>query len=723
MNMQLVLKITKVIKAIILSSFMIISVQLKAQSYPFQNTNLSDDDRIDNLLSLMTLEEKVNCLGTNPTVERLGVYGTGHVEGLHGLAMGTPGNWGGKNPVPTTTFPQAYGMGHTWDKNMLYQMGEIEGYEVRYMAQSPKYKRGGLVVRAPNADLGRDPRWGRTEECYSEDPFLTGSLSVAFIKGLQGPNDKYWQAASLMKHFLANSNEDSRTWSSSNFNERQLREYYAYPFQMGVEKGGSKAYMAAYNKVNEIPMMVSPVLKEITVKEWNQNGIICTDGGALKLLISDHKYYNSLAMGAAMAVKSGINQFLDRYKEAIMEAIEFGYINESDIDQVLRGAFRVMLKLGLLDKDQTSNPYSTIGVLNEEEPWLKKEHQQAVRVATQKSIVLLKNEKKTFPVNSKKVKKITIVGQLADQVLLDWYSGSAPYVVTPLEGIKKRLGKQIEITYVPDSLLVEALKSAKEADMVLAFAGNHPTGNAGWAEVTRDSYGKESVDRKSINLEDEEWIKQIFEVNQNTALVLVSSFPYAINWSQHNLPAILFLTHNSQEMGHALADVISGDYNPAGRLTQTWPISEELLPPLLDYNIWNNRTYMYTENSVLYSFGYGLSYTEFAYSNLEISPAENEFTLSFDVKNIGETDGEEVVQLYISFPDSKVVRPLKTLKGFDRVFIKKGEKRKIQLTVAKEELKYWDTVTNKMVLENGKVNFLICSSSKDIRLIKSIELK
>ena len=299
----------------------------KKQQYPFQNPNLDTEKRIDNLLSLMTLEEKVAVLSTNPSVPRLGVVGTGHVEGLHGLALGGPGEWGGKGkePITTTTFPQAYGLGETWDVDLIQKVAQVEGYEARYAFQ--KYHRGGLVVRAPNADIARDPRWGRTEESYGEDAFFNGTMTVAFVKGLQGNHPKYWQSASLMKHFLANSNEDGRTYTSSDFDERLWREYYSVPFRMGVVEGGSRAYMASYNKVNGIPAMVHPMLKDITQKEWGQNGIICTDGGAFKLLLSDHKYYADSYLGAAAAVKAGINQFLDDYKEGVDGAIAKGYLN------------------------------------------------------------------------------------------------------------------------------------------------------------------------------------------------------------------------------------------------------------------------------------------------------------------------------------------------------------------------------------------------------------
>src|SRR5450432_2863908 len=273
--------------------------------YPFLDSSLPVEKRIDNILQLLTVEEKINCLGTNPTVTRLGIMGTGHSEGLHGLALGVPGGWGRKEPVATTNFPQAIGMAETWDPDLIKQAAEIEGVEARYLTQTEKYKRAGLVIRAPNADLGRDPRWGRTEECYGEDPFFNGTLVVAFIKGLQGNDPKYWQASSLMKHFLANSNENGRDSSTSDFDERQFREYYSVPFRMGIE-AGSRAFMAAYNSYNGIPCVVHPMLEEIARGEWGNDGIICTDGGAMKLLTDAHKYVPDYAHSCAAIIKCNV---------------------------------------------------------------------------------------------------------------------------------------------------------------------------------------------------------------------------------------------------------------------------------------------------------------------------------------------------------------------------------------------------------------------------------
>ncbi|KQB43754.1 Beta-glucosidase-like glycosyl hydrolase [Flavobacterium daejeonense] len=539
----------------------------KQQQYPFQNPNLDVEKCIDNLLSLMTLDEKIAVLSTNPSVPRLGVVGAGHVEGLHGLALGGPGKWGGKEkePIPTTTFPQAYGLGETWDVNLIQKVAQIEGYEARYALQ--KYHRGGLVVRAPNADIARDPRWGRTEESYGEDAFFNGTMTVAFVKGLQGNHPKYWQSASLMKHFLANSNEDGRTYTSSDFDERLWREYYALPFQMGVVKGGSRAYMTAYNKVNGIPAMVHPMLKNITQKEWGQDGIICTDGGAFKLLLSDHKYYADKYLGAAAAIKAGINQFLDDYKDGVNGAIAKEYLTEKEIDEVIRGNFRVMIKLGMLDIPD-KNPYAKIGTGKDTiDPWKTEGHKKIALEATQKSIVLLKNDSELLPLQKDKLKTIAVVGPRADEVLLDWYSGTPPYMVTPLQGIKDKLSSNVEILYAKNNSDGKAAAIAKKADVVIVVVGNHPICNAGWADCPVPSEGKEAVDRQSITLEQEDLIKVVYQANPNTVVALISSFPYAINWTQENVPAILHMTQNSQELGTALADVLFGDYNPAGRLT------------------------------------------------------------------------------------------------------------------------------------------------------------
>jgi beta-glucosidase len=315
---------------------------------PFRDTKLSDDQRIADLQGRLTLDEKVNLMTDHPKIPRLGLVFSGQVEGLHGLALGGPGGWGGRGrtPLPTTTFPQEKGLGATWDTELLKKIAAVEGYEARYDYQNPLYDRGGLVIRAPNADLSRDPRWGRTEESMGEDPYLVGSMTVAFARGLQGPDPKHWLSASLMKHFLANENEDTRSSSSSDFDERLFREYYSVPFRMGFEQGGSRAVMASYNAWNGTTMMVNPVLKDVMIKEWGNDGIICTDGGALGLLITAHHAYPDKEHGVAAAIKAGINHFLDTYKDDLNKALKDGLVTEADIDAVEKNLLRVYLRLG-----------------------------------------------------------------------------------------------------------------------------------------------------------------------------------------------------------------------------------------------------------------------------------------------------------------------------------------------------------------------------------------
>jgi beta-glucosidase len=373
--------------------FFLISFAAPAQTYPFQDKGLPEDQRIRNLISLMTTDEKINCLFPMISVPRLGIRGTHSIEGLHGLAYSGPANWAVRGPKasPTTSFPQSIGLAETWDPDLLKKVADWEATECRYLAQNQKFGTGGLIVFAPNADIGRDIRWGRTEECYGEDPFLNGTLVTAYVKGLQGDDPVYWKTASLMKHFLANSNENNRAFNSSNFDDRLFREYYSWAFWKGVTDGGSQAFMAAYNKYNGIPCTVSPVLRNVTMKEWGLRGIISTDGGAFKQLLTTHAYYSSLAIAAAECIKAGITVFLDDYKASVKEALQMNLISEKEIDEAIYGNFRVILKLGLLDSP-IQNPYSAIGITDTVAPWTKREAGNLVRLATEKSIVLMKND-------------------------------------------------------------------------------------------------------------------------------------------------------------------------------------------------------------------------------------------------------------------------------------------------------------------------------------------
>jgi beta-glucosidase len=597
----------------------------------------------------------------------------------------------------------------------MKKIGALEGEEGRYNYQNPVFDFGGIVMRAPNVDLSRDPRWGRTEESMGEDPYLVGTMSVAFIHGLQGPDPKHWQAASLMKHFLANENESGRSYTSSDFDERLFREYYSVPFRMGFEQGGSRAVMAAYNSWNGTPMMIHPVLKEVMVKEWGNDGLICTDGGALGLLVTDHKSFPDKEHGSAAAVKAGINRFLDEYKPDLTKALKDGLLTEADMDASLRNMLRLHLRLGEMDPDGV-DPYAKIGRETNGmlPPWDRASSRELVRQATDESIVLLKNENNTLPLNREKLKVIAVIGPWTNEVLLDWYSGTPPYNVGIVQGIEEA-AKGAKVIYTDGSNVAEAQTLARKADVAIVVVGNHPTCNAGWDQCPVPSNGKEDVDRKAIILEQEDLVKKIFAANPHTVEVLRSGFPYAIVWSQRNLPAIVHMTHNSEEEGHGLADVLFGAYSPAGRLNQTWPASDTQLPPMMDYDIRHGRTYMYAKEKPLYAFGYGLSYTSFAYESLSLSApsanGEGKVAVTVKVKNTGTRASDEVVQMYVQHLGSAVERPQLELKGFERVNIEPGAEKNVVLELNPRDLAYWDSARHAWRVEKEPVRILAGGSS------------
>ena len=725
---------TMICFAIIFSAASIVDAQ-----HAFNDMKLNDEKRIDLLLDMLTLDEKISLLSTNHGVPRLGIPDCGQREGLHGIAIGGPANWGIRKvdadgrmtqvEYPTTIFPQSYGLGETWDTDLLHDIGTQMAEEMRWYAQSPKSVCGNnLVLRAPNADLGRDPRWGRTEECFGEDAWLTSSLNVAMIKGLQGDNPRYWKTAALMKHFLANSNEDGRDSTSSNFSERMFREYYAYPFYRGIIEGGSRAFMASYNAWNGTVMCANPILESIARKEWGMNGIICTDGGALGLLISAHHAYKDRAEGAAATVKATTGQFLDRYVEDIREALNRGILTEQDIDKAIRGNLFISLRLGLLDGDKTDNPYISIGRdTTLMPPFLTDEAKSLARKAVAKSIVLMKNDgaEPLLPINTDKVKKILVVGPYADQIVQDWYSGCPPYVVTIAQGLREALAdKGVEVVAMKDNAMGKAELKARECDLVIVCTGNHPFGTkADWKFCPVPSDGREAVDRQSLMLPDEDMVRLLYRANPNTILVLVSSFPYAINWSKEHLPAIVHITHCAQEQGNGLADVLLGKVSPAGRLTQTWVSDICQLPSMIDYDLTHGRTYMFASEPPLFAFGHGLSYTSFGYGKpVVVRNDGGKTTVRVPVTNTGKCDGEEVVQVYARFLGSKVVRPKKLLCAFRRVMIPCGTTVEVEMDISHQRLSYWDESKHRFVAEPCDVDLMIGASSDDIRVSTVISL-
>ena len=714
---------------------------LRAQEYPFQDTKLSEDERLDNAVSLMTVDEKIMTI-VGQGVPRLGIAGPGATEAIHGIVrggdaelpnLGNAGQFGGGwpgRPQPkyrnSTAFPQAYGIGETWDREMAHIVGDVMSYEARFYSKDNPWKC--LILWAPNADLGRDPRWGRTEECFGEDPYLVGEMVASEVKGIQGDDPTYWRGAALMKHFLANSNEDNRYKTDSRFDEELFRDYYSYGFWKGA-KAGAMSLMTAYNAYNGIPCIANPFIKDILFEEWGMKGTIVDDAGALMFMYMPqmHGYAKSVNDAIRMALEAGLTRFIDSRFEQVKAAYDAGFLPDELIDERTKANLRTMLRLGLMDAEC---PYDAQEFGSEEDiPWERQEFKDKARLVTQKSIVLLKNEGNLLPLDKSKVKKIAVFGNRAEKVLKDWYGALPAYRVSPLDGIKAAVDStQTEVRFQRWDTDGSAQELAKWADVCIVCVGNHPATSpdwdqqsvqAPWAYGTVAGDGRESLDRRSLQLETEDLIKVVWQANHNTVVTLISSFPFAINWTAENVPAIVHMTQCSQETGSALADVLFGDYNPAGRLTQTWVKDILDLPNLLDYDIRHGRTYMYAKAKPLFPFGFGLSYTTFKYSHLKVKKDGDNYVVKFDLKNTGSRDGEEVVQLYARFKNDDAS---KRLRGFERVAVKAGETVPVEIVVPADDLKLWDSGKHAFAFRNGRAKLLVGASSEDIRLKKNIKL-
>ena len=724
----------------VLCLFMAGGALLRAQEYPFQDTKLSEEERLDNAVSLMTVDEKIATL-VGQGVPRLGIANPGATEAIHGIVRGGDaelpnlgnagqfGNWPGR-PTPkyrnSTAFPQAYGVGETWDREMARTVGDVMSYEARFYSKDNPWKC--LILWAPNADLARDPRWGRTEESFGEDPYLVGEMVAAEVKGIQGDDPRYWRGAALMKHFLANSNEDNRYRTDSRFDEELFRDYYSYGFWKGA-RAGAMSLMTAYNAYNGIPCIAAPFIKDILYDEWGMKGTIVDDAGALMFMYLPqmHHYAESVDEAIRMALEAGLTRFIDSRFEQVKAAYDGGFIRDEVLDARTKSNLRTMLRLGLLDAEC---PYDAQSFGSEEDlPWERQEFKDKARLVTQKSIVLLKNEGNLLPLDRQKVKKIAVFGNRAEQVLKDWYGALPSYRVSPLDGIKAAVDStQTEVRFQRWDSDGSAQELAKWADVCIVCVGNHPATSpdwdrqsvqSPWAYGTVAGDGREALDRRSLQLETEDLIKVVWQANHNTVVTLISSFPFAINWTAENVPAIVHMTQCSQESGSALADVLFGDYNPAGRLTQTWVRDILDLPNMLDYDIRHGRTYMYAKAKPLFPFGFGLSYTTFKYSHLKVKKDGDNYVVRFDLKNTGSRDGEEVVQLYAKFKDDDAS---KRLRGFERIPVKAGETVPVEIVVPAEDLKLWNSQAHAWAFRGRKAKLLVGASSEDIRLKKSIKL-
>jgi beta-glucosidase len=683
--------------------------------YPFQNTSLTLDERIDDLISELTLEEKASLMLYNsPAIERLSIpeYNWWN-ECLHGVARA------GR----ATVFPQAIGLAATFDEELIFRVATAISDEARAkhheavrMGNRAQYN--GLSFWTPNINIFRDPRWGRGQETYGEDPFLTSQIGIAFVKGLQGNDSKYLKTSACAKHYVVHSGpEKVRHEFNALPDERDFRETYLPAFQALVEKGNVESVMCAYNRTYEEPCCGSNFLIDsILRKEWHFQGHVVSDCWALDDIWLRHKVVPTRVEAAAMAAQAGVNLNCGYIYEYLPKAVDTGLITEEIVHTALKPLLRTRFKLGLFDTDDL-NPYSKIPkeVVNCEK------HKQLAYEAASKSIVLLKNKNKVLPLNRDTLKNLFVTGPTTTDVncLLGNYNGLSGEFVTILEGLISRVneGTIVEhnqgFMYHNDSIM-HGFWQASRADAVIVCIGISPLFEGEEGDAMMNPNGG---DRVSISLpaNQVEYVRKMRERigNKPLIVVLTGGSALAISEIDELADAILFAWYPGEQGGNAVADIIFGKVNPSGRLPVTFYKSDSDLPDFENYSM-DGRTYRYFKGEPLYPFGYGLSFTEFEYSDTEIEVQADELKIKVGIRNKGEYDGNEIVQVYAHKTNSPNWRPVKQLIGFKRISLTKGEQKTVLFQIDKKQLQYWDTGQQKYLVEPGEYEIMVGSSSEDI---------
>ncbi|MDA0632945.1 glycoside hydrolase family 3 C-terminal domain-containing protein [Nonomuraea sp. MCN248] len=803
-----------------------------AADFPFRDPSLPVERRVADLLGRLTLTEKLGLLHqSQAAIPRLGVpYHKNGTEALHGVAWSNDlnDNWNQKL-ASGTVFPQAVGLASTWDPELIKRVGSVVGDEVRgHNAINPTL--WGLQVWAPVVDPLRDPRAGRNEEGYSEDPLLTGAIATAYGKGLRGDDPFHLKTAPVLKHYLAYNNEVNRSLTSSNLTPKLKHEYYQRPFREALSAKAATGVMASYNLVNGRPNHVNADLQDV-VRSWTDETLYnVSDAWGPHALTDLERYFDDKPEAFAAVLKSGQDSFTIDGSDTgplvthLTAALERGLITEADVDRGVSRALTIRFRLGHFDPD--GGPYKGIGADVIDSP----AHRALNRETAGKAAVLLRNSG-TLPFAAPK--SAAVVGPLADRLYSDWYAGRMPYQVTPLDGIKERVagvttgeglerialrhvgsGKYVTATgtgpddnaaltdtaptpasqwdvtdwvsdvstlrnagngkllggdwrsldtddddphgwYVQQQFSLEkqgdgtyliryagfesvegwyalpdpyvtvtadgalalapkaqaarfakevvsdgiaaAAEQARAAEVAVVVVGSHP-----WV------HGREFHDRDDLRLGDGQrrLIEAVRQANPKTVVVLETSYPVVVD-----APALLWTTHAGAETGHAVADVLFGDVNPAGRLTQTWPAGDDL-PSILDYDlVKTGMTYLYDKDRPLFAFGHGLSYTTFGYQGLKVQGEQ----VSVKVTNTGRVAGEEVVQLYTHQRQSRFAQPVKQLRGFQRVALAPGGSKTVTFPLKKADLAVWDHTRDKEVVETATHDVLVGSAADRIR--------
>ena len=632
---------------------------------------------------------------------RLGIPAILHDEILHGhMAQGS------------TSFPQPLALASSWDPDFIARIFTAAALETR--------ARGSHQVLGPNLDVAREPRWGRTEETYGEDPYLVSRMAVAIIKALQGPGPRVDgdHIIATAKHFAAHGQPEGGTnIAPANYSERVLREIFLPSFEAAVREAGTFSVMASYNEIDGVPSHANKwLLDKVLRQEWGFQGTVVSDYYAIPQMQDLHHVAADKAAAAKLAIEAGVDIELpdpDCFP-TLVQLVKDGKISEATIDKAVARNLRNKFLLGLFENPYV-DPDRAVRVTNSQA------NRELAAEAARRSIVLLKNENNLLPLDRNALKSIAVIGPNANRVHLGGYSDNPERGVSVLQGITDKLSGKVKVTYaegckitkeggdwwadtshLSDSLedsrlIAQAAEAAKAADVsVLVLGGNEDTNKEAWAD-------NHLGDRDSLELvgRQNDLVKAVLETGKPTIVLLINSGPLSINYIAEKVPAILEGFYLGQETGVAVADVMFGDYNPAGKLTVTFPRSVGQLPAYYNRKPTGKRGYLFTSKEPLFPFGHGLSYTTFAYSKLNVSPAQigpaGQAKVSVTITNTGKRAGEEIVQLYIRDLVSSVTRPVMELKDFKRISLSPGESKAVEFVITREKLSFLDLSMNRTV--------------------------
>ena len=711
---------------LLISGFQPAESQMAA--YPFQNPSLSVEARAADLVSRLTLDEKIaQMLNKTPAVDRLGIppYDWWN-ECLHGV---------GRTEYKVTVYPQAIGMAAGWDVDAIKQMGDYTAEEGRAIYNTALAKKDyriyhGLTYWTPNINIFRDPRWGRGQETYGEDPCLTAALGKNFVQGLQGDNKNYLKAAACAKHYAVHSGpESSRHTFNAEVSNYDLWDTYLPAFKELVDSKVA-GVMCAYNAFEGQPCCGNDRLMiDILREDWGFTGYVTSDCGAIDNFYKTHKTHPGPAAAAADAVYHGTD--IDCGNQAyfgLKQAVADGIITEAQIDVSLRRLFQIRFRLGMFDPAGMS-PYSGIdSTVLEAKP-----HKDLALKMSRQSVVLLKNNG-ILPLRRETLKKIAALGPNIDRpdVQLGNYNGFPSRIITPLDGIKEELGKNVQI--YSDSVIdyygktpksfASTIKKVRDADLIIYIGGISPRIEGEELDVNVDGFYK--GDRTSILLPrvQTDLMKALKGTGKPVIFVMMTGSAIAIPREAENVDAILNAWYGGEFAGKAIADVLFGNYNPSGHLPVTFYAGDSDLPDFEDYSM-SNRTYKYFKGKTLYPFGFGLSYTKFNYQWVQepqkIYRAGETVNAVLRIKNTGEKDGDEVAQVYVKYPEGGRL-PVKELRYFERKSVRKGETAEIKVSIPVEKLAKWSDEKGKTIVYPGIYSIFAGNHSENEEIAATFEI-